>query len=592
MLRSVLLGVLLLAVAVAFSAPLAANTTTPANTLAPLIIPAAAQKIPKHYIVVFKPATQEKEMRQTTDRVVNKLGGKIVHEYRAALNGFSAKLSKKAVKQLRKNPRVEFVEQDTVITLDDSVRGQTPRPMFDIDQNGATWGLDRIDQRNMPLNGIYSYTATGSGVRAYIIDTGIRITHAEFGGRAQSGYTAISDGNGTNDCNGHGTHVAGTVGGTTYGVAKNVTLYAVRVLGCNGSGSNSGVIAGVDWVTANRVLPAVANMSLGGSVSTALDTAVNNSINAGVSYAIAAGNSNANACNYSPARAAAAITVGSTTNTDARSSFSNFGTCLDIFAPGSNITSAWITNDTSTNTISGTSMAAPHVAGVAALYLQNNTGASASAVRNAIVNNATANKVTSPGTGSPNLLLYSIFGGTPPTATPTNPPGPTATPVPPTATPPPGGAELITNGGFEGGASPWVLSGNSYHSTGGYPRSGTGYTVHGAYNFASGTMYQQVSIPSSAPTANLTLWLNVTSSETTTTVKYDYLYVEVRNTSGALLQTLATYSNLDKGTIGAYSQKGAFNLSAYKGQTVRVQFRATTDSSLATSFRVDDVSLK
>src|SRR5262249_51466616 len=236
-------------------------------------------------------------------------------------------------------------------------------------QSNATWGIDRIDQRNLPLSGTYTYNFTGAGVHAYIIDTGIRATHQNFGGRVSSqGFTAINDGNGTNDCNGHGTHVSGTVGSSTYGVAKGVTLHAVRVLSCSGSGSTSGVIAGVDWVTQNRILPAVANMSLGGGVSTALDTAVNNSINSGVTYAIAAGDTNP--CTLSPARVAAALTVGATTMTDARSSFSNFGTCVDLFAPGSSITSTWNTSDTATNTISGTSMATPHVTGVAALYLQ------------------------------------------------------------------------------------------------------------------------------------------------------------------------------------------------------------------------------
>jgi subtilisin family serine protease len=257
----------------------------------------------------------------------------------------------------------------------------------------------------------------------YVLDTGIRLAHQEFGGRASSGFTAINDGRGTDDCNGHGTHVSGTVGGATYGVAKSVSLVAVRVLNCRGSGTTSGVIAGIDWVTANHVKPAVANMSLGGGTSSSLDAAVSNSIAAGVAYAVSAGNSNANACNYSPARVGAAMTVGATTTSDARASYSNFGTCLDLFAPGSSITSAWSTSNTATNTISGTSMASPHVAGVAALVLQGTPGATPSAVRQSIVSNATTGKVTSAGSGSPNVLLYSAFataggGGTnqPPTA--------------------------------------------------------------------------------------------------------------------------------------------------------------------------------
>jgi subtilisin family serine protease len=259
-------------------------------------------------------------------------------------------------------------------------------------------------------------------VTAYIIDTGIRLSHEQFGGRAVSGFDAV-DGGSADDCNGHGTHVAGTVGGTTYGVAKSVRLVAVRVLGCNGSGSTSGVIAGIDWVTGNHATgaPAVANMSLGGGASTALDNAVNASINDGVTYAIAAGNSNANACNTSPARVPNAITVGATTSSDARSSFSNYGTCLDVFAPGSSITSAWHTSNSATNTISGTSMAAPHVAGVAALALGAVPSDTPAAVRTKIVNSATQGVVGNPGSGSPNLLLYSPL--TPGTTPPPPPPG-------------------------------------------------------------------------------------------------------------------------------------------------------------------------
>jgi subtilisin family serine protease len=529
----------------------------------------AKEPIPNRYIVVLEDWStggrgEASRAADVADEMRSIYGGKVERVFKHAISGFTAELDAREVEALMKDPRVKYVEEDGIVSI-----GTT--------QTNATWGLDRIDQRDLPLNGTYTYTPTGSGVRAYIIDTGILASHNEFGGRVTSGFTSISDGNGTSDCNGHGTHVAGTTGGAVYGVAKSVTLVPVRVLNCQGSGTNSGVIAGVDWVTANHVKPAVANMSLGGSASSALDTAVNNSINAGVTYVVAAGNSNADACNYSPARVTNAVTVGSTTSSDARSSFSNFGSCLDIFAPGSSITAAWYTSNTATNTISGTSMASPHVAGVAALYLQDFPLASPSTVASAIINAATTGKVTSAGSGSPNRLLYSLLSGGSPTPTPT---------------PTPGGTELLVNGGFEGSLSPWVNSGTGafYTSNGNYPQAGTGYIYLGVNNSVSGSSYQQVSIPSTA-NGTLTFWLNVTSSETTTTTQYDRLFVEVRNTSGTLLTTLATYSNLNKGTAGVYSQK-SLNVSAYKGQTVRIQFRATTDSSLATTFRVDSASLK
>jgi subtilisin family serine protease len=357
--------------------------------------------IPGQYIVVLDnmAAGEPGEFsfaEQVRDVLVSAYGGKVMKTYKHALNGYAAKMTEAEAEALSLDPRVQFVEEDQVYTADTT-------------QTGATWGLDRIDQRDRPLNGTYVYNHTGSGVRAYIIDTGIRTTHTQFGGRAAVSADFVGDGRNGQDCNGHGTHVAGTVGGSTYGVAKSVSLRAVRVLNCQGSGTTSGVISGVNWVAQNRILPAVANMSLGGGASSALDTAVNNAINAGVVFAVAAGNENQNACNVSPARTAAAITVGSTTSTDARSSFSNFGTCVDIFAPGSSITSAWASSDTATNTISGTSMATPHVAGAAALYLQTFPGSSPATVRNALVNNSTTNRITNVGTGSPNRLLYTLF---------------------------------------------------------------------------------------------------------------------------------------------------------------------------------------
>lgn len=379
------------------------NGQSGGNADAPVIRAYGDKAIKDQWIVVFErePSMKAAEARAFVANASSELartsGGRVLKTFNHALSGAVMRVPEQALAALQRDERVVYIEQDQIVSINAT-------------QNNATWGIDRVDQRDLPLNGTYTWEASGAGVNAYIIDTGILLNHVDFSGRANAGFTAISDGNGTNDCNGHGTHVAGTVGSETFGVAKDATLWAVRVLGCNGSGSNSGVIAGVDWVAANAQLPAVANMSLGGGSSTALDNAVRNAINAGVTFVVAAGNDNSDACVGSPNRVAEALTVGSTTSSDSRSSFSNWGSCVDILAPGSSITSTWSTGTTATNTISGTSMASPHVAGAAALFLDANPSATPSTVFNALVNNATTGRLSGL-SGSPNRLLYTGFIG-------------------------------------------------------------------------------------------------------------------------------------------------------------------------------------
>jgi subtilisin family serine protease len=507
-------------------------------------------------------------------------GGSVTHFYEHALQGFAIRLPEAAARALAKDPRVAWVEQDIEMV---AVATQSP----------ATWGLDRIDQRNLPLSGSYTYNFNGAGVNAYIIDTGIRATHQQFTGRMGNGFTAINDGNGTNDCNGHGTHVAGTVGGTTHGVAKGVTLHAVRVLGCTGSGSNAGVIAGVDWVTQNRVLPAVANMSLGGGASSALDAAVNNSISSGVTYAVAAGNSNANACNSSPSRVAAALTVGATTQSDARSSFSNFGTCVDLFAPGSSITSAWSTSNTATNTISGTSMASPHVAGVVALYLDENGAQSASAVAAAINGNATTGVVGNPGTGSPNRLLYSIFGAAPPP-----PPGTTVffdnfeTALGWTTNP--SGTDTATTGAWQRANPETTTSGGTLQQ--GTTPSGVNALVTGAAAGASvgandvdGGVTSVQSPAIALPSGTLSLSFAFYMAHLNNSSSADFLRVSIVGPGGTtqVFQEVGA-ANTDN---AAYATQ-TVNISAFAGQTVRILIQAA-DASTASLVEaaVDDVRI-
>ena len=655
-------GVLTTATLVAFA--LAGASTASAAPPGGDIRPAGTTAVAGSYIVVLKntAALQRDGVDATARGLTGTYGGAVRRTFRHALRGFEVSLGEAAARRLAAHPAVEYVQQNGIYSISAT---QSPTP---------SWGLDRIDQRNLPLNNSYTYPTTASGVRAYVIDTGIRFSHNDFGGRAVTGFDAI-DGGSADDGNGHGTHVSGTIGGTSFGVAKGVTLVGVRVLNNAGSGTTAQVVAGIDWVTGDHDPGerAVANMSLGGGIDTAIDSAVTNSIADGVSYAVAAGNENgANACNRSPARVPNAITVGSTTTTDARSSFSNIGTCLDIFAPGSSITSAWNTSNTATNTISGTSMATPHVAGAAALVLAQNPAFTPQQVRDSLVNNATTGVISNPGTGSPNRLLF-VVNGTPPandfsiavsptsrstaaggsvtatvsTATTSgsaqtvslsasglpsgagasfNPSsvtsggsstmtittststlagtypvtitgtGTSATHTAPFSLTVTGGGggcaspgQKLANPGFESGNTSWTASSGvigQWASSGQPPRSGTWNAWLDGYGTShTDTLSQTVTLPAGCASYSLTFWLHIDSSETTTTIAYDTLRVQV--IAGATT-TLATYSNLNE--AAGYSQK-SFNLASFAGQTVTLRFLGVEDVSLQTSFVIDDTAL-
>ena len=599
-------------------------------------------KIPNSYIVVFKDsAVGALGVDTATSRLADRYGARVDHTYRHALKGFTGTLSERAARQLAAHPDVAYVQQNGVVSIADT----QPNP--------PSWGLDRIDQRDLPLDNSYTYPNRAENVTAYIIDTGIRTTHGDFGGRAVWGTNTTGDGNNT-DCNGHGTHVAGTVGGTAHGVAKGVRLIAVKVLNCQGSGSFAGVAAGIDWVTGHHTSgPAVANMSLGGQGSdAATENAVRNSIADGVTYALASGNSNADACNFTPARVAEAITVNASTNTDARASFSNWGTCTDIFAPGQNITSAWNTSDTATNTISGTSMAAPHVAGGAALILGANPSATPAQVASTMISASTPNKITSPGTGSPNRLLF-VATSQPPTGPVVTNPGAQQGVV---------GTPTSLQLSASGGTAPYTWSATGLPpglsinaSTGlisGTPTTANSYSVTAtatdSANRSGSTTFTWVIEKESGGTctspgqklvnpgfeSGTTGWANATwtisnwtgvgaprsGSRSSWISGYGYTQTEtlqqtVAIPAGCTQSTLSLYLKIDSSesgstvydrftvkvgstTLATYSNVNespytlrTFNVGAFAGQTVTISFTGSEDWSLQTSFVLDDLAL-
>ncbi|MBW3626393.1 MAG: S8 family serine peptidase [Actinobacteria bacterium] len=446
-LRSLAAATVAATLALTGSTAVAAPTSPPARTQ-------AGERA--SFIVTLRPGVDA----AATAREWRGRGTAVTHVYTHALSGFAGRMGPELADQVRRDGRVARVERDTVVRATGT-------------QSSPPWGLDRVDQRNRPLDGTYVYDHSGSGVTAYVIDTGVRATHVDFGGRVADGYTAIADGYGTSDCNGHGTHVAGTVAGATYGAAKEVVVVPVRVLGCDGSGTVSGVIAGIDWVTSHHPAgaAAVANMSLGGGASSSLDTAVRNSIADGVTYTVAAGNDDADACTRSPARVGEALTVAASTSSDARASFSNWGSCVDLFAPGASVTSSHHSSDTATATMSGTSMAAPHVAGIAAVHLSAAPTSDPATVSSTVLGGATSG-VVSDAAGSPNLLAFSRVDADAPVATAP------ATPAAPTAA---GGKRAISVS--------WTAP-----DDGGSPL--TGYTVH-VHAASNGTVVKTVTVSGS-----------------------------------------------------------------------------------------------
>jgi subtilisin family serine protease len=529
--------------------------------------------IPNSYIVVLNDsAVLSRSVSAQAEALTNRFGGEVAATWDAALNGFSVQLSERAARQLAAHPAVAYVEQDMTFQLEAT------------QNNPPSWGLDRIDQRNLPLNNSYTFPTTASNVHIYILDTGIRTTHNDFGGRAIHGRDAVDNDNNATDCHGHGTHVAGTAGGNSFGVAKGATLVAVRVLNCAGSGSTTSIVNGINWVTGNAIHPAVANMSLGGGGNnTTMNNAVANSINSGVSYAIAAGNSNSNACNFSPALVPAAITVGATAINDNRASFSNFGTCLDIFAPGQSITSAWFTSNTATNTISGTSMASPHAAGVAALILAASPGLSPAQVRNEMVADATTNVVGNPGSGSPNRLLFvdNGGGGEPPPPPPPPPGGGVFSDNFETAngwTTNGGGGDTATTGQWQRGDPQATSSGgvalqlgNTTSGSNGLitgPLAGANAGVHDVDNGITTIRSPLITLPSGG---SLTLTFNWYLAHLNNSSSADFFRVSV--VSGSSTTVIGTAAGAATNRAGSWST-ASLSLNGFAGQTVRIQFEA------------------